>query len=199
MLRLGDKDPQKDLCWQFSAWRVHRTARYRLAPTREAARATPVASLDYVYISEGNADGGGGEATAPLTVLKSKEVDSYQSELAREFLNRLGHGTCCLHTDGEPAAVALVRRVCELRGVQHTQPRVAPRFSPQSMGRLGACQEILEGQVRTLKLDIEVKLKEKLPVVHSPLFAWLVRHAAWQMNRFRRLPDKHSPYTRHHA
>eukprot|EP00971_Amphidinium_carterae_P223396 4432507-Amphidinium_carterae.1 len=98
-----------------------------------------------------------------------------------EFLERLAHGRVLLFADGEPVMRALLERVAAKR--PNTMTRYTPRYSGQAIGRLASMQDLIQGQIRTLKIDIEQRLGEAVPV-DAPVFAWLVRHSSWLIARY---------------
>ena len=53
----------------------------------------------------------------------------------------------------------------------------------------------LEGMVRTLKFHLEDRLDSKIPV-DSPIFSWLVEHAADLYTKLKRGEDGMTPYQR---
>eukprot|EP00971_Amphidinium_carterae_P352935 6492776-Amphidinium_carterae.1 len=180
-------------------------------PVTERPRAPPVIQVDYMFMAGRNVEQkltGGVDEEHPVTVLtaldeqtgialaaglRSKEVDGYQVELLLEYIERLAHTEVTLHSDSEQSMRSLLEKVCAKRSTDRTFTRFAPKFSSQSIGRLAAIQNLIQGQVRALKLDIEQRLGEQVPV-RSPLFFWAVRHAAWLLNRFRVMLDSTSPY-----
>jgi len=59
----------------------------------------------------------------------------------------------------------------------------APRYSSQTMGAVGAAQNILKGDAMTLKSSLEEKVGLQVTPAMN-LWPWLVRHAAWSRARF---------------
>ena len=49
------------------------------------------------------------------------------------------------------------------------------------------------GMIRTLKSDLEARIKRSIPVSH-PVLAWMAEHAAWLMTIRPRLDNGRSPY-----
>eukprot|EP00971_Amphidinium_carterae_P333769 6468679-Amphidinium_carterae.1 len=89
-----------------------------------------------------------------------------------------------LLTDGEPAVKALaeeVKRNMNKHGVRLTL-LVAPRFSSQTLGTVGALQGICAKQLRALKSCFEKRYSLTLSL-ESVLWPWLVRHTGWCLNR----------------
>eukprot|EP00971_Amphidinium_carterae_P348484 6490516-Amphidinium_carterae.1 len=118
----------------------------------------------------------------PLAVAQpSKTVTEYMIQVVLEFLERLAHGRVLLFADGEPVMRALLERVAAKR--PNTMTRYTPRYSGQAIGRLASMQDLIQGQIRTLKIDLEQRLGEVVPV-DAPVFAWLVRHSSWLIARY---------------
>ena len=96
---------------------------------------------------------------------------------------RLGQGK----SDGEPAITSIVDRLMAEIKKTSVQARVqaeeTPRHRSQSLGAVGSMQEMLQNQVRTLKTDLETKIKSHL-LTSMAVSPWLVRHSAWLVERY---------------
>ena len=93
-------------------------------------------------------------------------------------------GTCVMRSDQEPALVALVKEVAKVRESSGMKTIIehSPVAESQANGTAEQAVQALEGIVRTMKLDIEEKLGCRVPV-GSPVFTWLVEHAADVTNK----------------
>ena len=82
------------------------------------------------------------------------------------FVKRLGYTELVIRSDGEPAITAIADRLmAEIKktGVQaRVRAERTPRYSSQSLGAVGSMQTQLQKQVRTLKTDLETKIKPHL-------------------------------------
>ena len=119
----------------------------------------------------------------------SKEVYSqYLTKAAVADLVALGRNRLILKTDQEPAMVAL--QEC---GTAASNSEIILRNSPvgesQSNGVIEKAVRDIEDQVRTLKGAAEDRLNTRIGV-KSPLFTWLVEHAAWLYNNCHEGKDK---------
>ena len=169
-------------------------------PVAESNRRPPSVQIDFMYMA------GAGEDDPPrcfLTMLDEqthypfcmampgKTVTEYMVEVVLD--SRLGHQVVVLYSDGEPAVYNLMTRVQGKRGAEKTLLKHTPRYSSQSLGRLGACQQMIQGMIRTLKVHLESKYSRKLPV-KDHLFTWLTRHAAWLLARFHTRAGQQTSY-----
>ena len=117
---------------------------------------------------------------------KSAEMEYVTRELVA-FTKRLGFTDLVVRSDGEGAITALVDRM--LAGIKKegieakTKPEKTPRYSSASLGAVGSMQSAMQGQVRTLKTDLELKLQKHVQT-NWAAWAWMVRHAAWLLERF---------------
>eukprot|EP00972_Heterocapsa_arctica_P002398 347716-Heterocapsa_arctica.AAC.1 len=59
---------------------------------------------------------------------------------------------------------------------------IAPRYSSQSMGAVGACQRTLHAQVRCLRVHLEKFAGLELDP-NMTIWQWMVRRAAWLIER----------------
>ena len=96
-------------------------------------------------------------------------------------LQQLGHhGRVQLTSDGEPALMDLLRHVAERRPAQTLLLR-SPPYDSQSNGRVERTVRSIEEICRTLKLDVESRAAARISV-HSPAFAWILRHGTMLLN-----------------
>ena len=68
-----------------------------------------------------------------------------------------------------------------------------PAYDPSSNGAMEVACKGVDGMLRTLKSDLEWRVKHTVPT-HHPLFAWLVEHASWLMTIRPRLDNGRSPH-----
>ena len=115
--------------------------------------------------------------------LPGKKVTPYMIQLVNDFLERMAHTTVILHSDGEVAVQRLMHSVAEKRGQGRTLTRYTPRYSSQSLGKISSAQAMLQAQARTLKVDLEERVKQRIPITQA-IYAWLLRHAGWLLARF---------------
>eukprot|EP00972_Heterocapsa_arctica_P012255 1797336-Heterocapsa_arctica.AAC.1 len=106
---------------------------------------------------------------------KSPEL-GYTVTAVLKFLKRLGHTTIVLKTDGEHSIKLLSDKVAERRLPQKTIVRHTPRYSSASLGAMGAMQKLMQGQIRTMKVELEAKYGFAIKP-EDCVWPWLVRHA----------------------
>ena len=122
------------------------------------------------------------DSGAPLCLsIPSKEAnEEYTIANILSFLKRMNHEDIIVKSDGEPAIKALLDKVKE-KYPYKMRTLVTPRYSSQSLGMLGAIQNLLQGQIRTLRASVE----QQYSTVIGPskdIWPWLVRHAGWQIH-----------------
>ena len=87
-----------------------------------------------------------------------------------------------LRSDGEPAILDLLNRVCELR-MPETLLEGSPVGDSRSNGLAERAIQSVEKQIRVLKLALERNMSCKVGVEHV-CFPWLVEHAADVLAKF---------------
>ena len=119
-----------------------------------------------------------------------KGVTPYMLKFVTGTLDVWGLKDIILKTDQEQAIMALSRAVKDERK-DKTQCINAPRYSHASMGAVERMNQMLAGQIRTLRLVLQARLGQRLPAT-SPVMPWVVRHAAWLITRFVVRPSGHT-------
>ena len=122
--------------------------------------------------------------------------DEYAVKALENFCRQLGAERFFLQSDPEPSIQDVVGKVCTK--VPGGMARTTPMQSKQSLGLAERFHGTVESDCRVLLLSILTSYKlELLPPMH-PIFDWLVRHAAWVHERFRRSRhDGRSAFARH--
>ena len=132
---------------------------------------------------------------AHVVPLKGAEQEWVTEQCVRD-LRLLGHhGDLILKCDQEPAIKDLMNSVAALRGTRRTRVENSPVADSRANGFAERAVQTLEKQLRVLKLALETRIGEKLPVQH-PLFAWLVEHSAHVLNNYLIGSDGKSPVQR---
>ena len=115
--------------------------------------------------------------------------DKYAISSAVSFLKELGYTRFRCRTDPEPAIKAMVDAVIKClshdRVVEQILPEETIPKSHASLGALEGWHNLLQGQIRALRLDVEDRFGSIVGVTHQCV-PWLVRHATWLLNRFQR-------------
>ena len=127
---------------------------------------------------------------------KNAELEYVTGQLV-SFIKRLGYTELVVRSDGEPSITAIVDRLmAEIKktGVQaRVRSEKTPRYSSQSLGAVGSMQSLLQKQVRTLKTDLETKIKSHL-LTSMAVWPWLVRHSAWLVERYQMRANGRTSY-----
>ena len=124
-----------------------------------------------------------GRCMAVKCVTKGSQ-DEYAVKALENFCRQLGAEKFFLQSDPEPSIQDVVGKVCAK--VPGSMARTTPKQSKQSLGLAERFHGTVESDCRVLLLSILNSFwLELLPPMH-PIFDWLVRHAAWVHERFRR-------------
>ena len=117
-----------------------------------------------------------GDTGAPFAlVVTSKSPDEYQVRSVCKWLDGLMHSNIKLKTDGEPSIKLLATKVQTARLPKRTNVQVTPRYSSASLGGIGNAQKLVQGQIRTLRVEVETKYGIEIGPQFN-IFPWLVRH-----------------------
>ena len=159
----------------------------------------PVMQFGYAYLSSINEKGeqvrmrtimdtSTGYGTACAIDVKGGG-DKYVISSAVSFLKELGYTRCRCTTDPEPAIKAMVGAVIKCLSDDRVVEQILPEQTiPESHASLAALEgwlNLLQGQARALRLDVEDRFWSIVGVTHQCV-PWLVRHATWLLNRFQR-------------
>ena len=158
-----------------------------------------VIQFDYAYLSSINEKGeqvrmrtildpSTGYGTACVIHMKGGG-DKYAISSAVSFLKELGYTRFRCRTDPELAIKAMVDAVIKCLSDDRVVEQILPEETiPESRASLGALEgwhNLLQGQIRSLRLDVEDRFWSIVGVTHQCV-PWLVRHATWLLNRFQR-------------
>ena len=110
------------------------------------------------------------------------------------FVEALGHNVVMLHSDQEPVVVQLLRAE-KSRRVERTLVRHGPRGSRRSQGKIENENRLINSVCRAKCLSLENLLWEKLSS-DCILVAWLIRHAAWSLTRYKVNNDGRTSFVR---
>ena len=136
-----------------------------------------------------------GRCMAVKCVTKGSQ-DEYAVKALENFCRQLGAEKFFLQSDPEHSIQDVVGKVCAK--VTGGMARTTPKQSKQSLGLADRFHGTVESDCRVLFAErSELLSAELLPPIH-PIFVWLVRHAAWVHERFRRSRhDGRSAFARH--
>ena len=129
------------------------------------------------------------------TALAVKGVDKYAVSYVVGWLQGPGHKRIVLRSDNERSLIALPKVViAAMPGVEAVQ-RTSPEGDRQANGLAEVGVREIKGQIRVLRSQLEENLGRRLEA-DEPLHAWLPRHAANCINRFRIGSDGRTPEQR---
>ncbi|MDJ0514128.1 MAG: reverse transcriptase domain-containing protein [Methyloceanibacter sp.] len=116
------------------------------------------------------------------TVVPKKGIEESSIVWGIKLLNFLGHPKVIIQTDPEKPLGAWATEVAKKCG-RTARTRESPRGSPASNGVAERAIQMLEGQIRSLRFQLEKKLDKEVDI-NKPLFVWLIKHSAWALGRF---------------
>ena len=149
----------------------------------------PVIQADYGFLRTGDSQDKATVFTAidvstglcTATVVMAKGEDRYVTTELKRFLLEAGRTTAVIQTDQEPAIKAAVLPVA--KELPDVGVRCAPPYHSQSQGSVERLHAVLFAQVRALREQVKVSYGIEVNVGH-PMLPWIVRHAAWLLNRY---------------
>ena len=161
----------------------------------------PVIQVDYCFVNTGPdvgqrtvltaVDVQTGLATA--VVVPNKGRHQYSVAELKKFIYETGRTYGILQYDKEPALKALVTDVSkELGGMSI---RATPKDWKQAHGSIGKMQQTLFGQSRTLRLQLQERIRTDINSNHC-IFPWIVKHSQFLLNRYLTHEDGHTSYFR---
>ena len=123
----------------------------------------------------------------------------YLSVCLQQFLMECGRthailNNTVLQSDQEDFIISLLKMVATAMG-SNIAVRQAPAYTSQAQGSVERFHRTLAGQVRALKLQLETNYGIKLNSKH-PIMPWLVKHAAYLLNRYSIHSDGNTSYYR---
>ena len=128
-------------------------------------------------------------------VVKSKGIGNDTAVRMVKNLEKMGmDGKMILRIDQEPAIQALAQEVKKIRK-NETIIEASKKYDSQSNGIAERGVQTVEGQVRTLLVALDGRLKGKVSVFHR-VVTWLVEHAADLINKFAVGADGKTAYER---
>ena len=112
----------------------------------------------------------------------------YSATRLIKFIEGFFHKHVRLRCDGEPATVALANKARHLTG-DLVQFETTPKHSSASNPAERAIQAV-EEQARTIRADSQMRFGSSETFgADKPIWAWLLRHAGWQISRYKQGDD----------
>ena len=125
--------------------------------------------------------------TVAATFVPEKGRHPYAIRFFSNFLRSLGHRKVLLKSDGEIAMRALKERAAQDAQIEWI-PKEAIPDDHKAMGEIEVMVREVKRQVRAMKLSLQRRLQNDIVDSH-PILAWMPRHAADCISRFRKGPD----------
>jgi len=111
-----------------------------------------------------------------------------------QFMNSFGYKKLLLRSDNENSIISLRKAVMKLCDAQ-VIGEDAIKGESQTNGLAEVGVKIIEGVVRTLKIDLEEKMQKEINT-QSVTLAWLVEHSCVVYNRCTVMSDGRTPWQR---
>jgi hypothetical protein len=122
-----------------------------------------------------------------------KGADPDTEKCMLQSLDSLGlTGELVIQVDKESGAADVARRIAAKRKGK-TIVRLVPKRSHKSNGGVERMHQFMQGMLRTDKDALEQHYAVNIKA-ESPIFAWMVRHEAWKINRFHVRSDGQTVY-----
>ena len=129
------------------------------------------------------------------TVVPRKGPDPYAvRRLGQDLTQIYGYKRVVLKSDQEQAIKKLKSQV-RLDFDLEIPEEQSCAYDSQSNAEVENSIQQVEGQIRTVKLQLEHRLGDKLPI-DSPLLPWLVRHSGATLSRYQKGTDGQTAYRR---
>ena len=128
-----------------------------------------------------------------LTVVTQKGITRHALYELLQFIYEAGRTYGIIQTDQEPAILDLARAL--LKEIPGLSMRASPAYHSQSLGTEERYRQSLHAQARTLRLRVHDKYNTVLRSTRSA-FPWMIRHAAWLLNRHLAHADGLASYQR---
>eukprot|EP00971_Amphidinium_carterae_P220004 4367367-Amphidinium_carterae.2 len=184
---------------QYRSWCQHCVSArgvgqpHRSVPEDPHDASVPEIVMDYYFLGEEN-------ETMPHIVMKDRKSDAYFSSCldakgstyavayVTGALQWLGYKRVVIRSDGEPSILSLKRKVIENLPSVECVPKEAPTGDSRAQGAAENAVKQLKGMVRTLKTATEARYGRAIEASNC-LLAWMPRHCADLLTRFRKYAD----------
>ena len=129
------------------------------------------------------------------TFVEAKGTDPYAIKFWQGFVKHLGYKKFIAKSDGEPAIKAMKAKAIDgLKGIEAISQET-PEGDHQANGLAEVAVREVKRQVRVMKSSLEEKLGITLSD-EDPVLAWLPRHGADLLTRYRKGEDGRTPEQR---
>ncbi len=137
---------------------------------------------------------------AHIVPCKGVDEDNYVVDIVCSDIAWLGHVKILLKTDNEKALLKLVRRAlielkCQVSDLQTVSDEHSVAYDSQSNGGTEVGVRNVRGQFRTLKLCLEDRLGQAVPIEH-PVVSWLLEYSCFVLNAVAMGPDGKTAWAR---
>ena len=151
----------------------------------------PVIEIDFAYLKTSTDE-------QSLAVLTAVDVQSqlcmalavpdkamqhdYIIKSLSSFILECGRTNGIIQCDSEPTLKTVATGA--LAKVGNITVRQTPTYSTKSQGSVERFQRTLRGQVKSLREQVKASYNNHMIHNHHPLMLWMIRHAAWLINRY---------------
>ena len=163
----------------------------------EKGEQLPVIAFDFGFVKTTSASGETEQKCATTLVavdadlffvkaipLSGRETTDYSATGLIKFIEGFFRKHVRLRCDEEPATVALANKVKHMAG-DLVKFEMTPKHSSASNLAERAIQAF-EEPARTIRADCQTRFGSAETFVDKPIWAWLLRHAGWQISRYKR-------------
>ena len=131
---------------------------------------------------------------------KGSDEEGYAVGLLVDDIRFLGHKKLELKSDNEKAILKVLKDSLtslrfEVADADTLQEEHAVPYDSNTNGDAENAVKQLQKQLRTVKLCLESRVRQRIPNQH-PLLSWLVEHAAWMLTTLSLGPDGFTSYQR---
>ena len=135
-----------------------------------------------------------------IMVQDKQKQFTYLTQCLQTFLTECGRtqailAPTILQSDQEESLVSLLKTTARTIGSNITV-RQAPAYSSQSQGSIERFHRTLFNQVRTLSAQLRNNYKLNIISINHPMMPWVIRHAAYLLNRYAIHNDGKTSYFR---
>jgi len=129
------------------------------------------------------------------TYVKSKGRNDYAVRFLVAWVRGLGHKRIVCRSDNERSLLALLQKVSACMPEVEIIPKTSPEGDHSANGLAEIRVREIKAQIRVIRSQVESSLKSRLDE-DEPILAWIPRHAANCMNRYRIMDDGRTPEQR---
>ena len=151
----------------------------------------PVIQIDFAYLKTSTDEQNLAVLTAvdvqsqlcrALAVPDKAIQQDYMINSLRSFILECGRTNGIIQCDNEPTLNTVATGAAAKIG--HITVRQTPTYSSNSQGSVERFHRTLFGQVKSLREQVKASYNNHMIGNNHPLMPWMIRHAAWLINRY---------------